>query len=133
MDEIKAKVLEKIKRDAIDWHRKELSDEGTETRSIDASEGDSAKQELALVRELKKAVVDSSLDRKSIYLTALASLEQALEMGRTPENLPTVVKSLLKKDEIRAKVLELTKVYKISGKSYYYLWGLDDGCATELY
>ena len=130
-DDAKSKILEKWKNKAIDWHKKELAAEGE--LSIDASEEDSAKQELAMVRELKQIVLDSTLDRKSIYLTALATPEQMLERGKTPENLPLVVRSLVRKAEIKAKVLEVTKKYKIGGKSYFYLWGLEDERAGLLY
>ena len=130
-DDAKSKILEKWKNKAIDWHKKELATEGE--LSIDANEEDSAKQELAMVRELKQIVLDSTLDRKSIYLTALATPEQMLERGKTPENLPLVVRSLVRKTEIKAKVLEVTKKYKIGGKSYFYLWGLEDERAGLLY
>jgi len=130
-DDAKSKILEKWKNKAIDWHKKELAAEGE--LSIDASEEDSTKQELAMVKELKQIVIDSTLDRKSIYLTALATPEQMLERGKTPENLPLVVRSLIRKAEIKAKVLEVTKKYKIGGKSYFYLWGLEDERAGLLY
>jgi len=132
MDEdIKAKVLEKWKSKAMDWHKKELAEEGQ--IGIDATEDESANQELALVRELKRIVLESNLDRKSIYLTALATPEHMLERGRTPPNLPEVVRGLLKKEELKARVLEVMKKYKIGGKSYFYLWGLDDERAAGLY
>ena len=130
-EEIKAKVLEKMKSGAMDWHKKKLSEE-TEG-SIDAGEEDSVKQELALVRELKKIIVDSSLDRKSVYLSALATPEHMLERGKTPPNLPEVVRSLLRKNELKGRVLEATKKYKVCGKSYFYLWGLDNERDSGLY
>jgi hypothetical protein len=129
-EEIKAKVLEKWKNKAMEWHKKELAEEGL---SIDASEDNSANQELTMVRELKRAVLESNLDRKSIYLTALATPEHMLERGKTPQNLPEVVRSLLRKSELKDKVLEITKKYKVNGKSYFYLWGLDDERASGLY
>jgi len=130
-DEIKEKVLEKWKSKAMEWHKKELAAEGEIV--VDSSEEESTRQELALVRELKKIVLESSLDRKSIYLTALATPEQMLERGRTPQNLPEVVKGLLKKAELKSRVIEVTKKYKVGGKSYFYLWGLDDERAAGLY
>ena len=130
-DEIKEKVLEKWKSKAMEWHKKELAAEGEIV--VDSSEEESTRQELALVRELKKIVLESSLDRKSIYLTALATPEQMLERGRTPQNLPEVVKSLLKKAELKSRVIEVTKKYKVGGKSYFYMWGLDDERAAGLY
>jgi hypothetical protein len=130
-DEIKARVLDKWKSKAMEWHKKELAEDGE--IALDSSEEDSTKQELALVRELKRIVLESSLDRKSIYLTALATPEQMLERGRTPQNLPEVVKGLLKKTELKSKVLEVTKKYKVGGKSYFYMWGLDDERAAGLY
>jgi hypothetical protein len=132
MDEdIKAKVLEKWKSKAMDWHKKELAEEGQ--ISVDATEDESVSQELSMVRELKKIVLESGLDRKSIYLTALATPEHMLERGRTPPNLPDVVRGLLKKEGLKAKVLEVMKKYKVGGKSYFYLWGLDDERAAGLY
>jgi len=132
MDEdIKAKVLEKWKSKAMDWHKKELAEEGQ--ISVDATEDESVSQELSMVRELKKIVLESGLDRKSIYLTALATPEHMLERGRTPPNLPDVVRGLLKKEELKARVLEVMKKYKVGGKSYFYLWGLDDERAAGLY
>jgi hypothetical protein len=134
MDEdVKKRVLEKLKKGATDWHQKEMAEEMPNSLTIDATEEDSVKQELSLIRELKKVIVDSSLDRKSVYLSALASPEQMLERGRTPPNLPDVVRGLLKKDELKNSVLDITKKYRISGKSYYYLWGLDDERAGLLY
>ena len=130
-DEIKAKVLEKWKSKAMDWHKKELAEEGQ--ISVDATEDESVSQELSMVRELKKIVLESGLDRKSIYLTALATPEHMLERGRTPPNLPDVVRGLLKKEELKARVLEVMKKYKVGGKSYFYLWGLDDERAAGLY
>jgi len=130
-DEIKEKVLEKWKSKAMEWHKKELAAEGEIV--VDSGEEESTRQELALVRELKKIVLESSLDRKSIYLTALATPEQMLERGRTPQNLPEVVKSLLKKAELKSRVIEVTKKYKVGGKSYFYMWGLDDERAAGLY
>jgi hypothetical protein len=130
-DEIKAKVLEKWKSKAMDWHKKELAEEGQ--ISVDATEDESANQELALVRELKRIVLESGLDRKSIYLTALATPEHMLERGRTPQNLPEVVRGLLKKEELKSRVIEVMKKYKVGGKSYFYLWGLDDERAAGLY
>lgn len=130
-DEIKAKVLDKWKSKAMEWHKKELAAEGEIV--VDSSEKDSIGQELALVRELKKIVLESGLDRKSIYLTALATPEQMLERGKTPQNLPEIVRGLLKKAELKSKVLEVTKKYKVGGKSYFYMWGLDDERAAGLY
>ena len=130
-DEIKARVLDKWKSKAMEWHKKELAAEGEIV--ADSSEDDSTKQELVLVRELKKIVLDSGLDRKSVYLTALATPEQMLERGRTPQNLPEVVKGLLKKTELKNRVIEVTKKYKVGGKSYFYMWGLDDERAAGLY
>ncbi len=130
-DEIKAKLLDKWKSRAMEWHKKELAADGDIV--LDSSEEDSTRQELALVRELKKIVLESSLDRKSIYLTALATPEQMLERGRTPQNLPEVVKGLLKKTELKSRVIEVTKKYKVGGKSYFYMWGLDDERAAGLY
>jgi len=132
MDEdIKAKILEKWKNRAMDWHKKELAEEGQ--IGVDATEEESVNQELALVRELKKIVLESNLDRKSVYLTALATPEHMLERGKTPPNLPEVVKGLLRKGELKDKVLDVTKKYKVGGKSYFYLWGLDDERAAGLY
>lgn len=130
-DEIKEKVLEKWKSKAMEWHKKELAMEGDMV--LDSSEEDSIRQELTLVRELKKIVLESGLDRKSIYLTALATPEQMLERGKTPQNLPEVVKGLLKKTELKSRVIEVTKKYKVGGKSYFYMWGLDDERAAGLY
>lgn len=132
MDEdVKAKVLEKWRNRAMEWHKKELAEDNQIT--VDATEDESANQELAMVRELKKIVLDSGLDRKSIYLTALATPERLLERGKTPANLPDVVKGLLKKEELKGRVLEVMKKYKVGGKSYFYLWGLDDERASGLY
>jgi hypothetical protein len=132
MDEdVKAKILEKWKNKAIEWHKKELAEEGQ--IGVDATEEESVNQELALVRELKRIVLESSLDRKSVYLTALATPEHMLERKKTPPNLPDVVRGLLRKGELKDKVLEVTKKYKVGGKSYFYLWGLDDERASGLY
>jgi len=132
MDEdVKAKILEKWKNKAMDWHKKELAEEGQ--IGVDATEEESVNQELALVRELKRIVLESSLDRKSVYLTALATPEHMLERKKTPPNLPDVVRGLLRKGELKDKVLEVTKKYKVGGKSYFYLWGLDDERASGLY
>jgi len=132
MDEdVKAKILEKWKNKAIEWHKKELAEEGQ--IGVDATEEESVNQELALVRELKRIVLESSLDRKSVYLTALATPEHMLERKKTPPNLPDVVRGLLRKGELKSKVLEVTKKYKVGGKSYFYLWGLDDERASGLY
>ena len=130
-EEVKKRVLEKLRKEATEWHKTELAKDGD--ISIDSSEADSAKHELVMVRELKQAVLDSGLDRKSVHLSALAIQEQMLERGRTPPNLPDVVRNMMKKDELKGKVLEITKKYKISGKSYYYLWGLDDERVGLLY
>jgi hypothetical protein len=132
MDEdVKAKILEKWKNKAIEWHKKELAEEGQ--IGVDATEEESVNQELALVRELKRIVLESNLDRKSVYLTALATPEHMLERKKTPPNLPDVVRGLLRKGELKDKVLEVTKKYKVGGKSYFYLWGLDDERASGLY
>jgi hypothetical protein len=130
MDDAKARVLEKMRKDAMEWHKKNVSEE---SGGMDAVEEDSTKQELALVRELKKEIVEMNLDRASVYLSALATPEHLLERGKTPPTLPSVVKSLLRKDELKDKVLELTKRYKVGGRSFYYLWGLDDERDSEIY
>ena len=64
---------------------------------------------------------------------ALATPEHMLERKKTPPNLPDVVRGLLRKGELKDKVLEVTKKYKVGGKSYFYLWGLDDERASGLY
>ncbi len=130
-EDVKAKILEKWKSKAIEWHKKELAEEGQ--IGVDATEEESVNQELALVRELKRIVLESNLDRKSVYLTALATPEHMLERKKTPPNLPDVVRGLLRKGELKSKVLEVTKKYKVGGKSYFYLWGLDDERASGLY
>ena len=127
----KERALEKMKKGALDWHKKELAEEWE--ISSDASEQDAITQELELVRELKKIIVESNLERKSVFLSALAIPEQMLERGKTSQNLPMVMRNLLRKEEIRGKVLEATKKYKVAGKSYYYMWGLDDERDAGLY
>jgi len=111
--EVKEKVLEKIKEKALAWHA-----------GRNVQEKDAGGQELKMIKEIKKTIVESSLNNKAILLITIKTLKDKLEKKENPETLPIFVKNLAKKPEIREKILEITKKYNVSGLSYYDLWDL---------
>lgn len=126
-DSAKARALEKMKERAMSWYSDAKAREEDAPGKRDISEKENAEQELRLVRDIKKAVVDSGIERKDIALMTLRNFEKQLEKGESPQNLPDVVKSLGKRPELSGAVREITKHYVVGSSSYYYLWGLSDG------
>lgn len=126
-EKVKNKVLEKWKKKALEWHKSQGGNVKIpkEAREF-VPEERSCEIELEFVRELKKVIIDSDLDRKSILLNVLANQEKSLEKGITPGKLPEVVKNIARKPRIKEKIVELSKKYGVGGSNLYYLWGLDN-------
>lgn len=126
-EEMKKKVLEKWKQKAMEWH---ISKGGSvkipEKAKEFIPEDKSIEVEMAFIKELKKIIVDSNLDRKSILLNVLANQERNLEKGIEPGKLPDVIKNIARKDEISSDVIRIAKEYNISGVNLCYLWGLEN-------
>lgn len=126
-EDIKNKILEKWKQKAMEWHMSR----GGSIKIPERSEGfipedKSIEVEMAFIKELKKIIVDSKLERKSILLNVLANQERNLEKGVEPGKLPDVVRNIAKKEEISNKVIKLAKEYNIGGVNLCFLWGLEN-------
>ncbi len=129
MDDVKQRALDKMKGRAMNWYTdmksREVADVDAPIRR-DISESENPEQELRMLRDIKKAVAESSIERKDIVLMTLHTLERQLEKGQSPQNFPIVVKNLGKKPEIAGEVSNITKRYMVGASSYYYMWGLGD-------
>lgn len=127
MDEAKNKVLEKWKKKAMDWHRSRGGEIKVpeEAREFIPEER-STEVELDFIKELKKVIVASDLDRKSIFLNVLANQEKSLEKGIIPGKLPEVVKNIARRPGMKEKVVDLSKKYGVGGSNLYYIWGLEN-------
>ena len=112
--------VEKLKQRAMEWHEKQ-----TPSDTIENDEKNSGNAELNLISELKKIIVSSNIERKTVPLMALTDQEQRLERGIEATRLPEVVRNLTKKPEIKDRVITATKKYRVSGESLHYLWGLE--------
>lgn len=125
MEEAKDKAIKRLKDSAMDWYKNQKENvEVQEKEYIPESESNNV--ELDFVRALKKLIMDSELDRKSVLLVALANQERSLERGIAPEKLPEVVRNISRKPEIKSKVISLSKYYRIGNSDLCYLWGLED-------
>lgn len=129
MDDVKQRALDKMKGRAMNWYTdmksREVVDADAPIRR-DISESENSEQELRMLRDLKKAVAESGIERKDIVLMTLHTLERQLEKGQSPQNFPIVVKNLSKKPEIAGEVCNITKRYMVGSSSYYYMWGIGD-------
>lgn len=115
--------LEKLKQDAMEWYEKKQPSIARATKKKqDNNSEDSIKQELAIIKQLKKIIANSELERKAILLEAMSTAEYKLKKGKMPENLPSMVEQLTKKEDIKDQVINTLKQYKLNNIAYYDLW-----------
>lgn len=127
MDEIdvKQKAIDKLRKSAMQWHESKI-DKPVHNEIVIESDDKNTEQELLLITEIKQAVIDSKLDRKSVFLTGLAEQEAKIQRNVDATKLPEIIKNLAKKDEVKDKIREITKKYGLNGKTYHYLWGIEE-------
>lgn len=126
-EEVKNKILEKWKQKAMKWHmgkggKVKIPEKAEEF----IPENKSIEVEMAFIKELKRIIVDSDIERKSILLNVLANQERNLEKGIEPGKLPDVIRNISRKEEISSEVIRLAKEYNIGGVNLCYLWGLEN-------
>ncbi len=126
--DVKAKLAEKIRKNAIDWYankspKTDAIRPATEKKEI---EPEKIENEIELVEQIEEIISNAEIpsERKVISAASLKSSREELMSGGVPERLPNVIRNLAQKEVIGQKIKNVCDKMTNGGKSYSYLWGL---------
>ncbi|MFH0987001.1 MAG: hypothetical protein V1911_03025 [Candidatus Micrarchaeota archaeon] len=77
------------------------------------------------INELLGMIDKTSIENKSVLRIGLISQLSALDKGEDAVRLPAIIRNLARKEQIKDRVLTITKKHRVDGKSLHELWGLE--------